>query len=158
MQDKGWGALPRPPASHTAPQSGSGLFHRWSEFSLFAVAGGRYQEIQKENRSVSPFHKVAVTGGFLAFHRNQRGGQFSPPGVKPGVSFSSALTAAAILAGQGGDKCKDLRQQQVDTSEVKNAEQHAAAQHKVKTSIVRSSASLSVATQSSAQKSQPADP
>ena len=24
----------RPPASHTAPQSGSGLFHRWSEFSL----------------------------------------------------------------------------------------------------------------------------
>ena len=87
---------------HTGPQSGSVLFHRWSEFSLFAVAGGRYQEIQKENRSVSPFHKVAVTGGFLEFHRNQRGGQFSPPGVKPGVSFSSALTAVTMLAGPGG--------------------------------------------------------
>jgi hypothetical protein len=106
VQDKGRGSLTRPPASHTAPQSGSGLFHRWSEFSLFAVAGDRYQEIQKENRSVSPFHKVAVTGGFLAFHRNQRGGQFSPPGVKPGVSFSSALTATTKSASQGGDICE----------------------------------------------------
>ena len=158
MQDKGRGSLTRPPASHTAPQSGSGIFHRWSEFSLFAVAGGRYQEIQRENRSVLPFHKVAVAGGFQRFCGNQCGDHFSPPGVKSGVNFSSALTAAVILAGQGGDKCKDLRQQQVDTSEVKNAEQQAAAQHKVKTSIVRSSASLSVATQSSAQKSQPADP
>ena len=56
--------------------SGSGIFHRWSEFSLFAVAGDRYQEIQKENRSVSPFYKVTVMGSFLAFHRNQRGGLF----------------------------------------------------------------------------------
>ena len=93
----------RPSASHTAPQSGSGLFHRWSEFSLFAVAGGRYQKIQREKRSVSPFCKVTVIGGFLPFHKNQRGGHFSPPGGKSGVSFSSALTAAAILAGQGGD-------------------------------------------------------
>ena len=148
----------RPPASHTAPQSGSGIFHRWSEFSLFAVAGGRYQKIQRENHSVSPFHKVAVTGGFQRFCRNQRGGHFSPPGVKSGVSFSSALTATAILAGLSGDMCKDLRQQQVDTSEVKNAEQQTAAQHKVKLRIVRSSASSSVAAQSSAQKSRPVDP
>ena len=157
MQDKGRGSLMRPPASHTAPQSGSGLFHRWSEFSLFAVAGGRYQKIQREKRSVSPFCKVTVIGGFLPFHKNQRGGHFSPPGGKSGVSFSSALTATAILAGLSGDMCKDLHQQQVDTSEVKKAEQQATAQHKVKTNIVRSSASSSVAAQSSAQKSQPVD-
>ena len=102
MQDKGRGSLTRPPASHTAPQSGSGLFHRWSEFSLFAVAGGRYQKIQREKRSVSPFCKVTVIGGFLPFHKNQRGGHFSPPGGKSGVSFSSALTAATMLAGPGG--------------------------------------------------------
>ena len=102
MQDKGRGSLTRPPASHTAPQSGSGLFHRWSEFQLFAVAGGRYQKIQRENHSVSLFRKVAVTGGFPEFHGSQCGGHFLPPGVKSGVSFSSALTAAAILAGQGG--------------------------------------------------------
>ena len=101
VQDKGRGSLTRPPASHTAPQSGSGLFNRWSEFLLFAGAGGRYQKIQRENHSVSPFHKVAVVGGFLAFHRNQRGGHFSPPGVKPGVSFSSVLTAATMLVGPG---------------------------------------------------------
>lgn len=103
MQDKGRGSLARPPASHTAPQSGSGLFHRWSEFSLFAVAGGRYQKIQRENLSVSPFRKVAVTGGFQRLCRNQCGGHFSLSGVKSGVSFPSVLTAAAILAGQGGD-------------------------------------------------------
>ena len=103
MQDKGRGSLTRPPASHTAPQSGSGLFHRWSEFSLFAVAGGRYQQIQRENLSVSPFYKVTVIGGFQRFYGSRCGGHFLPPGVKPGVSFSSALTAAAILAGQGGD-------------------------------------------------------
>ena len=103
MQDKGRGSLTRPPASHTAPQSGSGLFHRWSEFQLFAVVGGRYQEIQKENLSVLPFHKVAVAGGFQRFCGDQHGGHFSPSGIKSGVSFSSALTAAAILAGQGGD-------------------------------------------------------
>ena len=93
----------RPSASHTAPQSGSGLFHRWSEFQLFAVAGGQYQQIQRENRHVPPFHKVAVTGGFPEFHGSQCGGHFLPPGGKSGVSFSSVLTAAAILAGQGGD-------------------------------------------------------
>lgn len=103
MQDKGRGSLMRPPASHTAPQSGSGIFHRWSEFSLFAVAGGRYQKIQREKRSVSPFCKVTVIGGFLPFHKNQRGGHFSPPGGKSGVSFSSVLTVAAILTGPGGD-------------------------------------------------------
>ena len=103
MQDKGRGSLTRPPASHTAPQSGSGLFYRWSEFSLFAGAGGRYQKIQRETHSVSPFYKVAVVGGFPKFHGSQRRGHFSPPGVKSGISFSSALTAAAILAGQGGD-------------------------------------------------------
>ena len=29
-QDKGRWSLTRPPASHTAPQRGSGIFHRWS--------------------------------------------------------------------------------------------------------------------------------
>ena len=106
MQDKGRGSLWRPPASHTAPQSGSGLFHRWSEFSLFAVAGGRYQKIQRENRHVPPFHKVAVTGGFQRFHGDRCGGHFSPPGVKSGVCFSSALTAAVFSAGPGGDILK----------------------------------------------------
>ena len=102
MQDKGRGSLTRPPASHTAPQSGSGIFHRWSEFSLFAVAGGRYKKIQREKRHVPPFHKVAVTGDFQRFHGSQRGGHFSPPGVKSGVSFSSALTDTAKSANQGG--------------------------------------------------------
>ena len=102
MQDKGRGSLMRPPASHTAPQSGSGLFHRWSEFQLFAVAGGQYQQIQRENRHVPPFHKVAVTGGFPEFHGSQCGGHFLPPGGKSGVSFSSVLTAAAKSANQGG--------------------------------------------------------
>lgn len=82
---------------------------QWSEFSLFAVAGDRYQKIQRENRHVPPSCKVAVTGGFQRFCGNQRGGHFLPPGVKSGVSFSSALTVAAILAGPGGDMCKDLR-------------------------------------------------
>ena len=102
VQDKGRGSLMRPPASHTAPQSGSGLFNRWSEFSLFAGAGGRYQKIQRENHSVSPFRKVAVTGGFQKFCGNRCGGHFSPPGGKSGVSFSSALTAATMLADSGG--------------------------------------------------------
>ena len=93
----------RPPASYTAPQSGSGIFPRWSEFQLFAVAGGRYQQIQRENRSVPPSHKVAVTGGFPEFHGSRCGGHFSPPGGKSGVSFSSALTATAKSVGQGGD-------------------------------------------------------
>ena len=106
MQDKGRGSLTRPPASHTAPQSGSGIFHRWSEFSLFAMAGGRYRKIQRENLSVSPFRKVAVVGGFSEFRRSRCGGHFSPPGGKSGVSFFSVLTAAAILAGQGGDICE----------------------------------------------------
>ncbi len=148
----------RPPASHTAPQSGSGLFNRWSEFQLFAVAGDRYQQIQRENLNVSPFRKVAVVGGFPEFHGSRCGGHFSPSGVKSGGCFSSTLTAAVFSAGPGGDKCKDLRQQQVDISEIKNAEQQAAAQHEIKTKLVRSSAFPSVATQSSAQKSQPADP
>ena len=85
VQDKGRGALTRPPASRTAPQSRSAISLRWSEFSLFAVTGGRYQKIQRGNRSVPPSHKVAVMGGFLAFHRNQCGGHFSLPGVKPGA-------------------------------------------------------------------------
>ena len=158
MQDKGRGSLCDPPASHTAPQSGSGIFHRWSEFQLFAGTGGRKSKSQRKNRLVSAFRKVAVTGGFRGFCKDQRGGHFSPPGVKSGVYFSSHLTTIAILTGPGGDKCKDLRQQQVDTSEIKNAEQQAAAQHEIKTKIVRSSAFPSVAAQSSAQKSQPADP
>ena len=106
VQDKGRGSLTRPPASHTAPQSGSGLFHRWSEFSLFAVAGGRYQQIQRENRHVSPFHKVAVTGGFQRFCGNQCRGHFLSPGGKSGVCFSSAPTAAVFSAGSGGDILK----------------------------------------------------
>ena len=110
VQDKGRGSLTRPPASHTAPQSGSGIFHRWSEFQLFAVAGGRYQEIQRENLSVSPFCKVAVVDGFPEFHGSRCGGHFLPPGGKSGVTFSSALTATAKLAGPGGDICKNLRQ------------------------------------------------
>ena len=109
-QDKARGSLMRPPASHTAPQSGSGIFHRWSEFQLFAVAGGRYQQIQRENLSVSPFCKVAVVDGFPEFHGSRCGGHFLPPGGKSGVSFSSALTATAKLAGPGGDICKNLRQ------------------------------------------------
>ncbi|USF27089.1 hypothetical protein N510_002023 [Firmicutes bacterium ASF500] len=56
-----------------------------------------------ENLIVSPFYKVTVIGGFQRFYGSRCGGHFLPPGVKPGVSFSSALTAAAILAGQGGD-------------------------------------------------------
>ena len=96
-------SLTRPPASHTAPQSGSGIFHRWSEFQLFAVAGGRYQQIQRENLRVSPFRKVAVVGDFPEFYGSRCEGQFSPPGVKSGVSFSSALTATAKSADQGGD-------------------------------------------------------
>ena len=158
MQDKGRGSLWRPLPTDTAPQSGSGLFHRWSEFQLFAGTGGRKSKSQERSSPVSTFRKVAVTGGFQRFCRNQRGGHFSPPGVKSGVYFSSHLTTIAILTGPGGDKCKDLRQQQVDTSEIKNAEQQAAAQHEIKTKIVRSSAFPSVAAQSSAQKSQPADP
>ena len=92
MQDKGRGSLTRPPASHTAPQSGSELFHRWSEFLLFAVAGGRYQEIQRENRSVLPFRKVAVQVVFIDFAR-----------ISAGVSFSAALTTTTILPVPGGD-------------------------------------------------------
>ena len=157
MQDKARGSQATLRVGNTAPQSGSVLFHRWSEFQLFAVIGGRYQQIQRESLSVSPFYKVTVIGDFQRFYGSRCGSHFSPPGVKSGGSFSSALTAAAILAGLSGDMCKDLHQQQVDVSEVKNAEQQAAAQHKVKTSIVRPSASPSVAAQSSAQKSQPVD-
>ena len=102
VQDKARGSQAPLHAGNTAPQSGSGLFHRWSEFSLFAVAGGRYQQIQRENLSVSPFRKVAVTGGFQKFCGNRCGGHFSPPGVMSGVSFSSVLTAATMLAGPGG--------------------------------------------------------
>ncbi len=157
MQDKARGSQATLRAGNTALQSGSGIFHRWSEFSLFAVTGGQKLKNQGENRLISASHKMAVTGGFQKFCGSQRGGHFSPPGGKSGVSFSSVLTATAILAGLSGDMCKDLHQQQVDTSEVKKAEQQAAAQHKVKTNIVRSSASPSVAAQSSAQKSQPVD-
>jgi hypothetical protein len=60
------------------------LFNRWSKFSLFAVASSRYQKIQRENHSVSPFRKVAVVGGFQQFCGNQRVGHFSPPEIKPG--------------------------------------------------------------------------
>ena len=103
---KAGGRLRAPPASHTAPQSGAGLFHRWSEFSLFAVTDGRCQKIQRGNRLVSASHKMAVTGGFPEFHGSQCGGHFLPPGGKSGVSFSSVLTAAAKSAGQGGDICE----------------------------------------------------
>ena len=103
MQDKGRGSLWRPRPTDTAPQSGSGIFHRWSEFSLFAVTGGQKLKNQGENRLISAFRKVAVTGGFQRFCGNLCGGHFSPPGGKSGVSFSSALTAAAILAVSGGD-------------------------------------------------------
>ena len=106
VQDKGRGSLSRPRPTDTAPQSGSGLFHRWSEFSLFAVAGGRYQKIQRKSRHVPPFHKVAVTGGFQRFCGDQRGGHFSPSGVKSGVCFSTAHTAAVFSAGPGGDILK----------------------------------------------------
>lgn len=157
MQDKGRGSLWRPRPTDTAPQSGSGLFHRWSEFQLFAGTGGRKSKSQGRNSPVSTFRKVAVTGGFQRFCGDQRGGHFSPPGVKSGVCFSPAHTAAVFSADPGGDKCKDLRQQQVNTSEIKNAEQQAAAQHEIKTKLVRSFAFPSVATQPSAQKSQPAD-
>ena len=106
---KAGGRLHAPPASHTAPQSGSGLFHRWSEFQLFAVADGRCQKIQRGNRLVSASHKMAVTGGFQKFCGSQRGGHFSPSGVNLGVWFSSVLTAAAKQADFGGDMCKNLR-------------------------------------------------
>ena len=106
---KAGGRLRAPPASHTAPQSGAGLFHRWSEFSLFAVTDGRCQKIQRGNRLVSASHKMAVTGGFQKFCGSQRGGQFSPSGVNSGVWFSSVLTAAAKQADFGGDMCKNLR-------------------------------------------------
>lgn len=103
---KAGGRFGAPPASHTAPQSGSGLFHRWSEFSLFAGTGGRKSKSQRGNCLVSAFRKVAVTGGFQRFCGDQRGGHFSSPGVKPGVCFSSALTAAVFSAGPGGDILK----------------------------------------------------
>ena len=106
MQDKGRGSLCDPPASHTAPQSGAGLFHRWSEFQLFAGTGGRKPKRQGRNSPVSTFRKVAVTGGFQRFCGDQRGGHFSPPGVKSGVCFSPAHTAAVFSAGPGGDILK----------------------------------------------------
>ena len=103
VQDKARGSQAPLHAGNTAPQSGSVLFHRWSEFLLFVVASGRYQEIQRENRSVLPFHKMVVAGGFQRFYGDQCGGHFLPPGVKSGVCFSSAPTAAVFLAGPGGD-------------------------------------------------------
>ena len=100
---KAGGRFGAPSAAHTAPQSGSGSFHRWSKFSLFAGTGGRKSESQEENRRVSAFRKVAVTGGFQRFCGDQRGGHFSPPGIKSGGCFSSAPTAAVFSAGPGGN-------------------------------------------------------
>ena len=62
-----------------------------------------------ENLIVSPFYKVTVIGGFQRLYGSRCGGHFLPPGVKPGVSFSSVLTAAAKQADFGGDMCKNLR-------------------------------------------------
>ncbi len=75
---KAGGRFGAPPAVNTAPQSGSGLFHRWSEFQLLAVAGGRKQEIQSGKRLISGFPEVAVSGGFGAFLRGSlRGSVFT---------------------------------------------------------------------------------
>ena len=57
---------------------------------------------QRENRLIPAAREVAVTGGFQKFCGNRCGGHFSPPGGKSGVSFSSALTAATMLADSGG--------------------------------------------------------
>ena len=90
----------RAPLPATPPRNaGRGFSIGGRFYPLLAVPGGRNEEKQRKNRPVSTFSKVAVTGGFQRFSRNQRGGHFSPPGVNSGVSFSSALTATAKLAG-----------------------------------------------------------
>ena len=158
MQDKGWGSLWRPPASHTAPQSGSGLFHRWSEFLLFAGTGGRKSKGQRGNRLIPAFRRVAVTGGFRGFQRGSARGSFFIPWGQAGGLFQLSLYSRRVL---GGSRRGYVQGSSPVTSRYlrgQNAEQQAAAQHKVRIRIVRSSASPSVAAQSSAQKSRPVDP
>ena len=158
MQDKGRGSLCDPPASHTAPQSGSGFFRRWSEFLLFAGTGGRKSKSQGRNSLVSAFRKVAVTGGFRGFQRGLARGSFFTPWGQAGGLFQLSPYSRRILSGSRRGYVQGSAPTTSRYLRGQNAEQQAAAQHEVRIRIVRSSASPSVATQSSAQKSQPTDP
>ena len=112
--------------------------------------------INEENRektaSFHHFTRWLSQVVFRDFAETNAGVIFHPLGSSRGSVISPHLQPPQLIAGPGGDKCKDLRQQQVDTSEIKNAEQQAAAQHKVRNRIVRSSSVPSAAVQSSAQK------
>ncbi len=88
---------PRPATPPRRAGRGFSIGGRNFNFLLWQVVG------ISENLSVSPFYKVTVIGGFQRFYGSRCGGHFSPPGGKSGVSFSSVLTAAAILTGPGGD-------------------------------------------------------
>ena len=95
VQDKGRGSLTRPRPATPPRRAGRGfsIGGRNFHFLLWQVA------VNEENRGKT----VSFTGGFQRFCGDQRGGHFSPPGVKPGVSFSSALTTTTILPVPGGD-------------------------------------------------------
>ena len=79
----------------------------------FSIGGRNFNFLLWQVVSISKFREKTSVFRYSArwlsqvvfrdFSGDQRGGHFSPPGVKSGVSFSSVLTAAAILAGQGGD-------------------------------------------------------
>ena len=65
--DKGRWSLCALLPGNTAPQRGSGIRRRRSVSGLFAVAGGRNNEIQATNRLHSHFPQVAVAGGHGSF-------------------------------------------------------------------------------------------
>ena len=100
VQDKGRGSLTRPPASHTAPQSGSGIFHRWSEFLLWQVA------VNEENRgktvSFHHFTRWLSQVVFRDFAEISAGVIFHPLGSNRGLVFPLLLQPPGYCRFQAG--------------------------------------------------------
>ena len=97
------GGRKRPSTRGTTPRRagrGFSIGGRNFHFLLWQVVG-----ISKSREKTSVFrHSVRWLSQvvFRDFSGDQRGGHFSLPGVKSGVSFSSVLTAATMLADSGG--------------------------------------------------------
>ena len=120
--------------------------------------GGRKSKGQRENRLIPAAREVAVTGGFRGFQRGLARGSFFTPWGQAGGLFQLSPYSRRILSGSRRGYVQGSAPTTSRYLRGQNAEQQAAAQHEVRIRIVRSSASPSVATQSSAQKSQPTDP
>ncbi len=113
VHDKCRWSLPHPPAAHTAPQRGSGKIPGWSVSRLLAVAGGRKQKVQRENRMVPEVRKVDLAGGFRAIWQGSTREHFSPPGINSGAVSSLRLRPPQLHRNPGGGCAK------IDTQKTK---------------------------------------